>query len=175
MAEATKSATQRRRRKGGRRPKSKTSPEAIATAELRGQVLGLRKQGWSYQAIGEALGFSGPRAYQILQEALKELVVEPTEQVRQLEIERLDAMLTGVMESAEKGDALAISSALSIMARRARLLGLDAPTRQDHTSGGEPLGPALGMPTKIIIEAVPAKRDGESSSEKPAAAIGACD
>src|SRR5262249_20774878 len=158
-----------KRRKAGRPPKSKTSPEAVATPQLRGQVLALRKQGWGYQAIGEALGFTAQRAHQIVTEALDELIKEPAQQILDLELQRLEGMLLGVMEDAEKGDPRAIDSALSIMARRARLLGIGAPQKQqlDLTSGGGPLPAASGPPAVIQIVAVPAKARADGGEPGP--------
>ena len=47
--------------------------------------------------------------------------------LRELEVQRLDAMLYAVWNDAQQGDAGAVSTALKISERRSRLLGLDAP------------------------------------------------
>jgi hypothetical protein len=44
--------------------------------------------------IGVDLGVSTVRAFQIVNEALKALVAEPAAEVRKLEVERLDHMLS---------------------------------------------------------------------------------
>jgi hypothetical protein len=49
--------------------------------------------------------------------------------VRELELTRLDAMLLPLWRRVQAGEEKAIDRALRIMERRARLLGLDAPTR----------------------------------------------
>jgi len=52
------------------------------------------------------------------------MLVEPLEQVRQLELMRLDRLLLAIPK-AISGDLAAIDRCLAIGARRARLLGLD--------------------------------------------------
>ena len=47
--------------------------------------------------------------------------------LRELEVQRLDAMLGAVWDNVLQGDAGAVSTALKISERRSRLLGLDAP------------------------------------------------
>jgi hypothetical protein len=162
----------KRGRKGGRR-KSKTDPKAIESAEMRAQVLELRKQGYGYQAIGDAMGFTKQRAYQIVTEELAAIIREPAQQILDLELQRMETLLQGVADDAAKGDPRAIDSELSIRARRARLLGIETPQKQqlDLTSGGAPLPAATGAPTVIQIVAVPAtaRSDGDSQ-EKGAAA-----
>jgi hypothetical protein len=97
----------------------------MATAQLRAQVLALRTQGWTYKSIGSAMGFTGARAYQVLQQSLAEVIKEPAAEIIALELARLDTLLTGCFEQAEAGDTVAIDCVLRIMAHRARLLGLD--------------------------------------------------
>jgi len=63
--------------------------------------------------------------------ALRETLREPAEQVRALELERLDLMLVAVWPSALGGDIAAQQQVLRLMDRRARYLGLDAPQRID--------------------------------------------
>jgi hypothetical protein len=54
---------------------------------------------------------------------------ETAEDLRALEVERLDRMLRGLWEDAASGDTDAVSAALRIQKRRAKLLGLDAAER----------------------------------------------
>jgi hypothetical protein len=68
-----------------------------------------------------------------------------TESIRQLELDRLDGMLLGIYGSAKKGNHGAIDRVLRIMDRRSKYLGLDAPTKQDVTSGGEPIKAYIGI------------------------------
>lgn len=63
--------------------------------------------------------------------ALRARMQEPAEDVRRMEIERLDRMLNAMWEKIDEGDEKAITAGLKVMERRARLLGLDAPMKVD--------------------------------------------
>ena len=103
----------------------------------------LRKGGATYEMIGVDLGVSTVRAFQIVNEALKALVAEPAAEVRKLEVERLDHMLsviwptaTNAMSEVTTVDASLLEMILKaqdgvrkLMERRAKLTGLDAPEK----------------------------------------------
>ena len=69
--------------------------------------------------------------------ALKATLQEPADELRTLELERLDRLLLGVWGQAAKGNQGAVDRALKIMERRARLLGLDAPTKVQQENVGD--------------------------------------
>lgn len=97
-------------------------------------ALELRKKGWTYQKIAESLGISIQGASDCVKRALERLkteVRESAEDVRQIELERLDKMLAIAESAAEAGDLSAIDRVLRIQERRAKYLGLDAPARTD--------------------------------------------
>jgi len=54
---------------------------------------------------------------------------EMAEEIRRLELERLDRMFLGLWQSAIQGDTRAINSALRVMERRSKLLGIEAPAK----------------------------------------------
>ena len=112
------------------------------------QALELRKAGATYQAIADQLGYSNARgAHKAVASALKATLREPADEVRDLEVARLDAMLLPLWWRVQQGDERAVDRALKIMERRARLLGLDAPSKSEQSgSDGEPL--------KIVVEHV---------------------
>ena len=104
------------------------------------KALELRKAGVSYQRIAETLGYKDASgAWRAVKSALKKPLQEPAAELRPLEVERLDAMLSAIWASVKQGQYGAQDRALKIMERRARLLGLDAPVKADVTSGGEAL------------------------------------
>jgi hypothetical protein len=132
--------------------------DILASARRReARALELRLAGATYEQIGRALGTNRSRAYRIVQRALDRLVREPAEQVRQLELARLDHLWVEatkilrrrhVVISAGKvvvhpdtreplEDSMpvlrAIDTLLKIQERRARLLGLDAPAHRTVT------------------------------------------
>lgn len=105
---------------------SPPAPEP-ASAALRDQAMALRKQGWNHAAIAEACGVSTKTVRTVLAEVLKELrqTKESSRDRLDIEVARLDALLTAVFPAAEGGDTRAVDSALKIMERRARLLGIE--------------------------------------------------
>ena len=129
-----KKRKQTKRKKG--RPATKTSAREIARRERIQDILALRVQGWSLQAIGDAQAprISAQRVHQIIFEHLRDTPSTDTETVRKLELLRLDEMQIKLFESAMKGGLLEIDRVLAIMDRRARYLGLDAPVRTDDSN-----------------------------------------
>ena len=63
--------------------------------------------------------------------ALKKTLQEPADEVRTLEVERLDSLLNGLWQRRHVPEIT--DRILRIMERRAKLLGLDAPTRTEVT------------------------------------------
>lgn len=99
-------------------------------AERRRQALELRKAGATYDAIAQQLGYkSRDGAWRAIRSALKDVCREPAEDVRDLEINRLDAMLLAIWQQVRNGNHGAIDRALRIMERRAKLIGLDMPMK----------------------------------------------
>lgn len=58
------------------------------------------------------------------------LIRPVADEVRTLELERLDKFLLALWDKIEQGDPIAIDRGLKIMDRRAKYLGLDAPVKQ---------------------------------------------
>ena len=105
-----------------------------AAAERALQALTLRKAGASYEAIARQCGYaSRSGAYQAVQRELRRTMQEPAEDVRQLELARLDDLYRAMVPKALKGDTWSVDRCLKIMERRALLLGLDA--KNDATAG----------------------------------------
>lgn len=109
--------------------RGKLAVAQTTSAQLTVEMLELRKQGWTYQAIGDQYGITAPSAYQRVKKALHDLVVEPAEEVRQIELGKLDRAEKAISAKVEAGDTRAIDSMLRIMERRARYMGLDAPVK----------------------------------------------
>jgi hypothetical protein len=133
---------------------------ALAT-ERQAQALALHKAGVGYQSIANRLGYAGPSgAYKAVEAALHKTLQEPAEELRQLELERLDRMHEAVWPRAIAGHLPSIDRVLRCMARRARLLGLDAPKWQHLTSAlplcayAERVARELGLdPGEVLVEA----------------------
>jgi gamma-glutamyl:cysteine ligase YbdK (ATP-grasp superfamily) len=93
------------------------------------RALELRLQGKGYQAIADDIGYSSPgNAYRAVQSALKATIQEPADEVRRVELERLDKLLENQWNWAvNHNQPQAVDRVLRIMERRAKYLGLDAP------------------------------------------------
>jgi len=126
-----------------RRAQSATSARRVGARERELAAVGLRLQGLPYGAIAERLGTSRGTAHALVLRSLErtaEALGESAGILRQVEIERLDAMLAGLWPAATSGDVSAVNAALRVSERRARLLGLDAPQRAELTGAdGGPL------------------------------------
>ena len=119
------------------RGRAKTSPASIAIVQKHGEALQLRIAGASFQTIADRLGYSGPQgAYEAVKSALDATIREPADELRKVDLERLERMLLGIWQQAIQGHHGAIDKALKLLERRAKLLGLDAPTKLTGADGG---------------------------------------
>ena len=107
---------------------SRKHGRTIEAYERDQKALELRKEGYSYESISEQLGYSTPSAsYKAVMRRLRDMDRPAVSMLRELEVQRLDAMLYAVWNDVLQGDANAVTTALRISERRSRLLGLDAP------------------------------------------------
>lgn len=129
----------------------KYGPDAISLAEKRLQALNMRAAGASYDDIAKALGYADRSgSYNAVKAALEGAIKEPAEEAIILETSRLDRLLRALWPQAigvqtitdahgnvttrqVPPDLFAVDRVLMIMQRRARLLGLDAPTKKQIT------------------------------------------
>lgn len=97
------------------------------------QALELRKAGASYEVIADKLGYSHPSgAHKAVTSALQKTLREPADDLRNLELDRLDAIMLALWQPARQGNQGAVDRILRIMERRSKLLGLDAPAKQHN-------------------------------------------
>ena len=123
----------------------------ISTAERRLFTWKLRLSGATFEDIADAVikhfgedklpkGYDSRYAYKDVKRELDRMNAErrdSTEQYQRTELERLDKMLSSIWGQVLKGHLGAIDRALGIGAHRARLLGLDAPTKVYNENSGE--------------------------------------
>lgn len=122
------------------RPRSKMNPKHVELVERKAQALDLVKLGYNTTEVARHLGLkSRQHAHQIITKALQETIHQPAEDARKVCIQRLDLWLQKLASKILKGDVKAITTALKIEERRARLLGLDAPM-QLTSPNGSPIG-----------------------------------
>lgn len=115
-------------RKGSGRGEDKASPRLIKAREKSKRALEMRKAGAHYDVIAERLGYADPSgAQRAVMAGLRELTREDAEDVRMLELARLDALWMSAYQKAVTGSVAHVGVLLKIMERRAKLMGLDAP------------------------------------------------
>jgi transposase len=107
------------------------------------QALTLRTQSKTYRDIAAALGISVSTAHDAVQRGLRETMQEPADDLRRLELEKLDALERGALEviqaqphvvsggqvttQADEGLKLqALQTLLRVSESRRKLLGLDS-------------------------------------------------
>jgi predicted transcriptional regulator len=131
------------------RYKFMSTPEHYETAMKAAEM---RSLGMTYSAIGDALGLTKTGAYQAVKRALKEIPVEGVHDLRTIEQAKLDRLErqynqvlsrkhykvgnNGKVVTGPEGEPLlddgprmqALDGLLKVQQRRAKLMGLDAPT-----------------------------------------------
>lgn len=126
----------------------------LTTAQREAEAARLRSLGWTYQRIADELGWSNKGdAHHAVQKVLRDTVQEAGDDLRALELSRLDTMYVAAMEVLERSHVTvsngkvvtldgaplpddapvlaAIDRLLKIQERRSKLLGLDAPVKRD--------------------------------------------
>lgn len=133
------------------------------------KVLELRRAGLTWQRIAVQVGYADHSgAYLAYKRALKRVLQQPAEELRQAEIDRLDRLQLAAWPKAMQGDNSAIATVLRIMERRAKLLGLDMPVKiaQDVTvwDGGDSIDRAVRELAELLRE-----NSADSAVESPMA------
>lgn len=121
---------------------SKMSQRRLTAREREHKAMGFRLAGFTYAQIAKELGMSEAGAHKAVTRALKRLnekLSEQAEELRRMELERLDNMFRVMWSQVLNGNQGAVDRALRIMKRRAEMLGLDAPKNLDLTTDGKPL------------------------------------
>lgn len=111
----------------------KNSQSKAEIAEKRQKCLELRKFGASFRSISEQQGISLGQVHKYVSDALAEinqLTATNAEELRQLELQRLDTATLAIAKLVKQGDLRAVDRWLRISERRSKLLGLDAPIQQ---------------------------------------------
>lgn len=114
----------------------------MAHTEKQRQALALRTTGASYEQIAQALHYrTRGGAWRAVQEALRKTLQEPADDVRKLELARLDRWLLGIWPQIQAGSLEALDRGLKIMAQRTYYItGLKVPDKVAFTTpdGSQP-------------------------------------
>lgn len=143
-------------RSGRRKVELSTSVKRIDETDKQRQALELRKAGVGFDEIAQRLGYRGASgAYYAVKTALQKTIQQPANELREIEVARLDALLLGLWPEARKGNVAKIDRVLRIMQRRADLLGLDAPKRINATldirDEADRLARENGLPVDAVL------------------------
>ncbi len=94
-------------------------------AERRSRAVEMALTGSSYQAIADELGYANRgTVYRLVKNALENREVETIDDLRRLEVDRLDTLQVAIWADAVNGDLAAVKAVLRILHLRAKILGL---------------------------------------------------
>lgn len=148
----------------------KKMPEP-SVIERERKVLELRLLGITWEQIASTVGYaSAGAAWKAYQRALVRTLREPAEEVRVQEAERLNRIMTVHLQRAIQGDVASANLVLRIMERRARLLGLDEPTKIENKTemtvyqGGGDIDAEVARLARLLEQNSGSKTDMESST-----------
>lgn len=130
----------------------RTAPRRVKARSNELKALLMRQEGFTYLEIGKKLGMTDMGAYKCIMRVLNRIAKttsEEAEKVKQIELRRLDGMLTKLKRRIDKGDPMAIQTALRIQERRAKYLALDSPQKLEH-SGQVGIRQYVGVPVEDV-------------------------
>ncbi|MGQ3384497.1 hypothetical protein [Glutamicibacter sp. TV12E] len=142
------------------------SPRDAEKHARRVKALQMRAARFTYQAIADRL-YNGDRSncHKDIKKAIEEREKEAVDEVVAQEIILLDQLSRPQIKKALEGDEKAVTVLLRIMERRAKFLGLDAPTQIEQTgAGGFTLlvNPDL-LPDGAILNDAPASDEADAA------------
>lgn len=83
--------------KTGKGPKAITSAKSIREAERRAEIIQMRLDGRNLQEIGDHMGISAVSVHNVITRALASMTKEPAQELRGLELARLDSLYAEAM------------------------------------------------------------------------------
>jgi hypothetical protein len=149
----------KKRRRSPRPPGEDAKKRARAN-----QALELRIAGATYRQIAASLGVSEKAAYYDVQDELGRLypiIHGQAERLRELEAARLDRLHVALAAGIKAGRESAIVATVRVMERRAKLCGLDAPTKLE-VSGAVTLGEKIAAARARGAQLAAARKKKES-------------
>ena len=146
-------------------------------------ALQLHIEGNTFEAIGQKLGVTRQRAHQLVSKQLAETAAERKSlagSALDTDLERLDFVLRSLAPRIERGDDKAAQAYIRALDRRAKLLGLDAPSRSEVSGpGGAPIAHEIAstetaaLHARLAAAAARATRGADPGGTPPADPAGA--
>ena len=111
------------------------APKRILAQQKRRDAIELRKMGVTYQKIADAVGYpSANEARKQVLKAYNEIIQEPAIELRGLQVERLNHLLTIAWQQAQGGSLSAINTCVGLMTRIDVLMGTEAAQKVEVVS-----------------------------------------
>jgi hypothetical protein len=139
--------------------------DKIAMLERQLLALDLRKQGMTYRQIATRLECNHVTIYNDIHRELKRLADESqdsTAEMRQLDLERIDMAIAGLMPFVRSGSANHTMALMKSIDERAKLLGLYAPEKQEMVIDDRLSDDERANRIAAILERSRARRDGRT-------------
>ncbi len=116
----------------------------------RSEAIRLKTAGQTYEQIAQELGYANRgTVHRIVQQALDVREVESVNELRRLELDRLDALHVSLWPQAMEGHVPSVLALLRVMDLRTRLLGLQASGGRKRTP--EDTWPSCVGPATVVI------------------------
>jgi hypothetical protein len=116
----------------------KTGDRALEAKMRQARALDMRVAGFQYPDIAEELGYRNKgSAYKAVMAGLKAMMQEPANELRRMEIARLDEAIRVLYPPVLRGSLSHVDRLLKVMERKARMLGLDMPIEHRHSGAGD--------------------------------------
>ena len=128
----------------------KLKKDDIKRQQERTQAYEMRLSGMTYPQIGGVLGYAPMTIWRWIKAAIEKQQKPLIDELRTIELDRMDRYLLRLEGEIECGDVKAISTALKISERRCALLGIDAPIKVE---GSLAISEASDELQKVIAEA----------------------
>lgn len=116
-----------------RRQRDRTRIDRHVTEEDReGEIWRLYvEENWTQAEIGAEVGLSQERVSQILRRLREEILPETRDEIIRRRADQINMIVKAVIPGAKSGDKDSVASLVKVWEREAKLLGLDAPTKQE--------------------------------------------
>lgn len=146
--------------------KERNAQTRLIAEQTRREVMALRIGGASLAEIGRVLNLGKTTVHGHVRRALDELAkadLQATARYRQLNLQRLDALLMAVWTEATTGkNVKATREARNLVTAQSKLLGLEAPVKIAHT---DPTGEIERSPAEWIMPVLPERDPHEWAAE----------
>jgi hypothetical protein len=107
----------------------------LSPEERDAKALDLRVRNWPYPEIVTLLGYASvEEVEEAVRRANKAFFTEKVEDNRQLDSHRINELIKGLWNRSRAGDLSCIDRVIKLLDRRAKLLGLDMPTKTALTN-----------------------------------------